>query len=239
MSPVLRGTVAAAAVITLAGCAASLPPTVLVPATGNGAVADTYFNQGAPFAVVRDSSGTLLATLEPAVVGSTTYLRLWYMVENDAASPFQVDPLADFTLHLHVKSSGTNQDIGPEAPASILEQLDELRPARPSRRFERDVEVRDAAGRWMDAYWSDTHRWDQRRTLLRRETVLGGSRIHGFAYFPVPMHFEEAAGDDEGRTRFTFKDKDTPASNEDFDVTVRVSSPAGVRTLAFHPEDSK
>ena len=74
---------------------------------------------------------------------------------------------------------------------------------------------------------------------LRRETVLGGSRVHGFAYFPVPMHFEEAAGDDEGRTRFTFKDKDTPTSNTDFDVSVRVSSPLGVRTLAFHPENSK
>ena len=248
MNPGLRGfdpwprlSLAAASALALAlvGCAASLPPTVMVPTTENGAKANTYFNQGAPFAVVRDSSGTLLAALEPAVVGSTTYLRLWYMVENDGDAPFEVDPQTDFHLQYRVKSSGSAQEITPDAPGTILERLDDLRPARASRRFERDVEARDAARRWMNAYWSDTHEWDQRRTLLRRETVLTGSKVHGFAYFPVPMHFEQAAGDDEGRTRFTFKDKNTPTSNDDFDVSVRLTSPVGVQTLAFHPEDSR
>lgn len=252
MNPGLRGfgrgfgpghrlALAAASVVAVAlvGCAASLPPTVLVPTTDNGAKTSAYFNQGAPFAVVRDSTGTLLAALEPAVVGSSTYLRLWYMVENDGDAPFEVDPQTDFHLRYRVKSSGAAQEITPDAPGTIVERLDDVRPARPSRRFERDVERRDAAGKWMGAYWSDTHEWDQRRTLLRRETVLAGSRVHGFAYFPVPMHFEEAAGDDEGRTRFTFKDKNTPASNDDFDVSVRLTSPAGVQTLAFRPEDSR
>ena len=111
MSPALRRLCQAAAsavVLGLVGCAASLPPTVLVPTTEDGAKADTYFNQGAPFAVVHDSAGTLLAALEPAVVGSTTYLRLWYMVENDAEGPFEMNPQSDFSLHLVVKSSGAS-----------------------------------------------------------------------------------------------------------------------------------
>jgi len=248
MNPALRGldatrlSVVAAATVAFAlvGCAASLPPTVLVPTAEDGVKAETYFNQGAPFAVVRDSSGTLLAALEPAVVGSSTYLRLWYLVENDGDAPFEINPQHDFSLHLRMKSSGDVQKIEPETTTSILERLDQLRPARPSRRFERDVVARDeATGSWMEDYWLDTHRWDQRRTLLRRETVLMGSRVHGFAYFPVPMHFQEAAGDNEGWTRFTFKDKDTPTSNEDFDVSVRVTTPSGDRVLAFRPENSE
>ena len=222
--------------LTLEGCAASQPPTVLAPDAEDGTSAEPYFNRAEPFAVLSDSSGTLLATLEPAVLGSSTYLRLWYMVENDGTEPFQIDPQSDFSLRLREKVSGAIWDVAPEDRQSVIEHFDDASPARAKRRFERDVAAHDAAGKWMEYYWADRHGWDQRHTLLHHQVVYAGSRVHGFAYFRVPMRAVEAAGDDEGWTRFTFMRNGMPA--EDFDVEVRLDTPSGMRTLAFHPENS-
>jgi len=218
----------------LAGCSSTLPHAVLVP--GESEHVATYFNRGAPFAVVRGEHRTTVATLEPAVLAREGYLRLWLYVQNDEQVSQVLDPLHDLSMNLRIESRKEDRTIRPASPDGLLEKMTGIDSGRPSQRFEKRVTPSDdETGIWMEAYQRDTWHHGSERTMLRRETVLPGGRSHGFVYFPVPMRFRIAAGESLTESEIFLGPRDGPRSLEDFHVKVQMRSSSGTEEIAFEP----
>src|SRR5262245_57704421 len=84
---------AVAAILLATGAASALgakPPTIFQP-TESGNVR-SFFRNGSALAAIQSDSVFALAEIEPCLIGSVSYARLWILVENRSARPLLLEP---------------------------------------------------------------------------------------------------------------------------------------------------
>ena len=107
--------------IALFGCATAKPPSIFVPHPQ--ADVTYYYRNGMPIVVAKVESSLVCFVVDPsAQLGSTKYIRLWALFQNNSHSNLLLEPLKFFSLTLH-DGRDSLETILPESPTKILTSM--------------------------------------------------------------------------------------------------------------------
>ncbi len=107
--------------VALFGCVTAKPPSIFVPHPQ--ADVTYYYRNGMPIVVAKIESSLVCFVLDhSAQLGTTRYIRLWALFQNNSHSNLLFEPLKFFSLTLH-DGRDSLDTVWPESPTKILTRM--------------------------------------------------------------------------------------------------------------------
>ncbi len=100
-----------------------IKPKLFVPRQGDGIYCLYGNSMTPPIGILISDDALYMVALEPTIIDSQKYVRLWLLYKNLSGNPCDFDPLR--TVRLGIKGNGMiEQEVAPSLPSEVIPAVD-------------------------------------------------------------------------------------------------------------------
>jgi hypothetical protein len=192
-----------------------------------------FFHNGYPIGSYESDEEFILFSIEETkIIGSTAYLKIWLLYENNSDSRYLLEPYNLIKLEA-ASDKLTAKELLAESPKIILQKVDQKKEGEliwhaiggvlSSLASQDSYEQRAALRETRDdmirtEYWYESFKNSINTGVLRKHTVFPNESVNGFIYFPM-------------------KDLKTTLNNNKLSITIQLHTKSGVKKIPLETVD--